>query len=669
MSSMRMTGLISGMDTESMVKQLISGHQMKVDDAKKAKTKIEWKKEAWSGLNQKIYSFYTGALSTFRSASTYKTKTATTTDATKATIKADAKAVEGTHTLSIGKIASAAYLTGTKIGGASYTATSYVGVNDASKKLGDLFDKKGENFAVDKLNGAAIEIGLGDEKQTIKLEGLTSDSTIADIENQLNTKLQAAFGVNDKGEAAIKVSLKNGGLSFINQTATVTEADGKKTYSEGKAVTIKAVDKESAAALGVTEKETKLQPLTEKNKNNSATAGSIFHEEKITPDSKVNGDSRLLDLGIENGTVLSVNGKDITVTKDMTLHTLATELSNAGINASYDNAQGRFFLSSKKTGAENDFTLTLKSGTADTIEKLGLSVDQGATKIDASNAIVYYNGAKFEQDSNAFSLNGLSVNIQDVTCELDDSGNIIDGTDNPLKITVTYDSSEVFESVKNFVKEYNDLIKEMNTLYSAERVKDYEPLTDEEKESMSDDQIEKWEGKIKDSLLRRDPTISSLLSSMRTILNKAVEYTDASGKTTKYSLSSLGITTGNYTENGKLHIQGDKDDPDYAAQDNLLMKVLQENPEIVANTLSKIGTEMYTNLQTAMKRTELSSALTFYNDKQYDTEIKDWDDKVKKLTEKMSKAEDRFYDQFSAMESAMAKMQSQQNYLSQLMGS
>ena len=48
-STMRLSGLISGMDTESIIKQLVSAKQTKVDDAKKAQTKLEWKTTAWEG--------------------------------------------------------------------------------------------------------------------------------------------------------------------------------------------------------------------------------------------------------------------------------------------------------------------------------------------------------------------------------------------------------------------------------------------------------------------------------------------------------------------------------------------------------------------------------------------------------------------------------------------
>ena len=174
---------------------------------------------------------------------------------------------------------------------------------------------------------------------------------------------------------------------------------------------------------------------------------------------------------------------------------------------------------------------------------------------------------------------------------------------------------------------------------------------------------------IKDSLLRRDDTINSLLTGMRSSLNKQIAVTESDGTTKNYSLASFGINTSVYTERGKLHIYGNTDDSDFADFTDALMKAINENPNAVEKTLSGIGSEIYNNLLKAMNSNkDLSSALTFYNDKQLDKEIDTYKDRVSTLQEKMIAEEDKYYKQFSAMESAMAKMQSQQTYLAQLFG-
>ena len=128
----RLTGLASGLDTESIIKSMLSNHQTKVDTAKGDQKKLEWKKEAWSALNTKLYSFYTGALSKFKSVGTYKAKKVATTNDKAVTVNASNNAVVGSHTLSVKQVASSAYLTSASLKGQKFNTTSYVADADAA---------------------------------------------------------------------------------------------------------------------------------------------------------------------------------------------------------------------------------------------------------------------------------------------------------------------------------------------------------------------------------------------------------------------------------------------------------------------------------------------------------------------------------------------------------
>lgn len=501
MAGIRLTGLASGMDTESLVSQLSEAYQMKVDNVKKDQTKLEWKKEAWKGLNTKIMDFYKGSLSTFRSVSTYRSKTATG-NLSGVKVTAGNAAVNGTHRVQVKSTATAQMWTG-----------------------------------------------------------------------------------------------------------------GKITDSEGK---------------------------------------------------NASGSTKLVDLGIQSGSTIKINGNAIDIDENTTLSSLATQMGKLGIEANYDAGQGRFYLNAKGTGTDNAFTL--QGSDADALAKLGLDledkvpvdidgdgkVDPVEGRIDASDAIIEYNGVEYKQSSSTFNINGLTI-------EAVEEGDM-------QTFTVGTDTQGIYDKVKKFVNDYNTLIEEMNTLYNAERVKDYEPLTDDEKAAMSEDEIEKWEGVIKGSLLRRDDTIRSLLSNMRSILNQSVSVTLADGSTKSFALSSFGINTGVYSERGKLHINGNADDADYADFDDELMKAINENPEAVEKTLSSLGSEMYNSLMKAMAKSDISSALTFYNDVQIDNEIDEYKERVSTLQDKAIAEEDKYYKQFAAMESAMAKLQSQQTYVQQLFG-
>lgn len=114
--SIRLTGMSSGLDTDSMVRELVSAYSTKLETYNKQKTKLEWKQEKWKDMNTKVYGFYSGSLSSLRMASSFSAKkNVTVSDSTKAKISAGNGAANGTQTVEIKKLAKAAYLTGGKV--------------------------------------------------------------------------------------------------------------------------------------------------------------------------------------------------------------------------------------------------------------------------------------------------------------------------------------------------------------------------------------------------------------------------------------------------------------------------------------------------------------------------------------------------------------------------
>lgn len=632
--AMRMTGLVSGMDTESMVKELVSASSEKVNKIKQKKQDLEWKKEIWSGLNTKIYNFYKTQLSAFKTVSNYRAKKATVSDETKVTIKAGAGATNGTHTVSVEQTASSAYLTGDNI---KTYGKSYTGYNDAglSTKFEDMTDADGNSL---NLKGQTILFSEGTETIKFVLGGEGEDG-VASL-SELNEKLAA--NENFKGLSA---SIKDGKLTFGNATAT--------TNDSGDLVgTTFFVDAQALGLSGAIS-------YDKDSENGNALSADFTAKVKYEFTSEdISGSTKLADLGISVGTSFSVNGKDFVVDDKSTIDDFTTALSTMGVSASFDAAQGRFYINASKTGAANDFNVT--SSDPNALDILGLGSE--ATKIDARDAIIYYNNVKYTSDSNTMTINGMTITAKAKT-------------DTAVNIEVSADTDSAYNTIKNFVKAYNDLIDEMNKYYN-EKDSGYDALTDDEKSKLSDTQIEKWEEKAKQGLLRRDDTLQTLLSAMRTNLNKGVTVTLADGTTKTMTLASIGIVTGDYSENGKLHILGDEDDEEYASQDNKLRAALESNDNIVSQIIGGtkdnpgVGSQMYTYLQKSMSRIEgTRSSRTFYNDKTMDSELDDYEDEISKWEDKLQDLEDKYYNQFSKMETAMAKLQSQQSYLSSLFGS
>lgn len=645
----RMTGLVSGMDTDGMVQELVKASSAKVNSVKKEKQLLEWKKEAWQSLNTKIYDFYKNELSALKTNGAYSSKKATPSDETKVSVTAKSGASNGTHSVSVKQLASSAYLTGAniKLGGGTYT--SYLSA-DASTTFADMTDASGNSLG---LAGQTITIGNGNATGdlTFVLGGEGEDG-VANI-TDLNKKLSETEGF--KG---LKASVVDGQIVFEN-TSLSKDEDGNET---GTVFTV------TSDALGLSG-DVAYKADEDAGVTTKLTGTSSLSYQKDFTSADISKSTKLADIGIAVGTTFSIKGKDFVVDDTTKVSDFTAALSKMGVSANFDEKQGRFYINASGTGAENDFDIT--SSDQNALDILGLG--SAATKIDAKDAIIEYNGVEYKGNSNTFDLNGLTITAKSVTGKYDEATGAF--TDNaPVNIEVAADNGNAYDTIKNFVKKYNELIDEMNKLYD-EKTTSYEPLTEEEKAELSETQIEQWEEKAKQGLLRRDSTISSLLSNMRNILNSSVTVTNSDGTTSKYTLSSLGIVTGDYSEKGKLHILGDEDDPAYSSEPNKLKQALEENPDIFASVFAGnkdsqgIGYKLYDSLSESMSfKANRSSAFTIYDNLSMDKEIDDYDDDIDKWEEKLKAMEDKYYDQFAAMESAMAKLQQQQSYLSSLMG-
>ena len=318
----------------------------------------------------------------------------------------------------------------------------------------------------------------------------------------------------------------------------------------------------------------------------------------------------------------------------------ANALENLGISDIAFNANGELQIPSSIT-----------TDVANKDEGLEALQEKGMSFVYASNGLVEVDGAEYEADSNTITVNGLTLDLK------------MAKPNEEVTITITQDTDAVYNMVKDFVKEYNELLEEMNKAYNADSAREYEPLTDEQKDAMSEKEIEKWENKIKDSLLRRDNTLGSLINSMRSCLSGSVEF---EGKS--YALSSFGICSTNYSEKGKLHIYGDPDDSAGAMYDDKLRAAIEENPDAVMEVLQTLSENLYNTVSDKMKSTSLSSALTVYNDKKMTKEITSYKKELAELEKRLADMEARYYKQFTAMEKALSQMNSSANSLASMLG-
>lgn len=390
--------------------------------------------------------------------------------------------------------------------------------------------------------------------------------------------------------------------------------------------------------------------------------------------------------------------KTVSVTGNTTIKDLVSALNGAGdTKASFDATNKRIFMTSNKTGEQNAFSL---DGDADILKTVGLSKEGGASIVDAQDSEIELNGAKFTSANNTYTVNGLTIDC------LAETGN------SEISITTSVDTQSMYDQVKNFLSQYNSLMKEMYSLYNADSAKGYEPLTDSEKDQMTDTEVEKWEEKIKAALLRRDDTLDGIMSTMKNAMStsyyiyngnavtydsdkqyykcngNAIKNSDGSYVTSasqlklwasangakKYSLSSFGIKTEAYatmTANSSqdaYHIDGDADDSVSKNNSDVLLSMLSSDPDTVSSFMKQLTSGLYSAIDTKMKSVKgLSSSYTIYNDIEMAREYSDYTDTISKWEDKLTDLEDSYYKKFAAMESALASLQSQSSSLSSLL--
>lgn len=744
----RLSGLTSGLDTDAIVKELVSAYSIKTQKYTKEQTKLSWKQDAWKSLNAKIYSLYTN-ISNLRFSSAYTTKKTTCSDPTKATVTASGTAVNGRQTLNVISTAQSAYMTGGKI--------KPIGLEDAGKvELSDL------RFEEDKDVSFYVTTDEGTKQITVN-----GKSTIDDVVNQfkeagvdasfdaeysrfvLSGKDGGTFKLSTSADGSVSteglVALKNLGLSStkdvqdlngsqIKLPGMTVKKDGRDTklkdlgFEEGKNVSffvksdkgtfeISMNDKSSVKDVLMQLKDAGLEAdydseydrITLKGKDGgsfqiSTTAdgngtnsdalvalknlglkatkevqeldGDQLKLPEAEEEEGLTSSTTLKELGynIKDDTSLRFETTDesgkkkvvnIKVNRDSSINDVIGQIKEAGLNANFDEKNGRIYISSKETGKNSDFKISAVDGdsnSAKVLSILGLKAGDGendAKKIDGKDAQIRLNGVLYESSKNTFDINGLSITAEGVTG---------DGEENAITINTNTDTTAIYDKIKDFLTEYNNLINEITKLYNADSSRGYDPLTDDEKDAMSDTEIEKWETKIKDSLLRRDSSLDSIMSAM--IRSMSTSY-QVNGK--QYSLSSFGIQTLGYlnaaeNEHNAYHIDGDEEDSNSSDKEDKLRAAINDDPDTVIEFMKQLATGLYTAIDKKMKSTELSSAYKVYNDKDMDKQYANYTKLISQWEDKVAEKEDYYYKKFSAMETALAKLQNQTNSLTGLFG-
>ncbi len=489
------------------------------------------------------------------------------------------------------------------------------------------------------------------------ISGMDTESLIAQLVEARKTKVtkvkkqQMKANVKQDAWKELNTKLKNLQSKYLSNMRFST-AYAKKVTKVSNTSAASVITGEGAAN-GVQELEIK-----ELAKTAYLTGGELTNAEGGK--GGFNALSTMSDLGLDAGGKIQITsgGKtvDLDITGETTISDVLNKLKEAGLNASFDEKNQRLFVSAKESGAANDFQITaLDEGGTKALSKLGLD-EQSAHKVAGQDAEILLNGASFKSSTNTFEINGLTITAQEKT-------------DGPVTLSTQTDTDGIYDLVKGFFKEYNEIINEMDKMYNADSAKGYEPLTNEEKEAMTDSDIEEWEKKIKDSILRRDENLDDVSSAMKSVLAAGIEIDGKTMYLSDFGIGTLGYFSSADNEKNAYHIDGDPDDANTSGNADKLKSMISSDPDTVINFFMKLSQNLYAKMSDMSKSVDgYRSFGNFYDDKKMKSDYDAYTTKIAEMEQKLNDYEDKWYKKFAKMESAMAKLQSKTSAFSGLFG-
>lgn len=600
--TMRISGISSGLDIDTIVKNLMKAQRAPLDKLNQQKTTLEWQREQYRDVNIKMVDFRNNKLFNYGLQGMVSAKQVNASGNTSAvSAKAESNAIAGSMSVEVKQLATSS----------SIASSGGIGTVDKTK-------------ALNQLNGSSLYYTAVGGKVDVTINGKTIqlDETV-DTLNSMVAKINADKDMNvtayvDGTTGKLSLTSKTGGPNSITTGGTLLD-----DFLGGQS---------STAGIGaVTTATATLDSLR--------TAGKLAY----TADGSGNID-------------FTINGSTITISENATLDSFVSVIngSGAGVKASIDGATGK--LTIKSTSVDGQVTAG-----GELLSKFNLS--SNVTTI-GQNAKVVINGIETERTSNTFTENGVTFTLNALSAG------------SATTFNVTSDTNKIVDSIKTFIKEYNDLLETVNNKVNEERYRKYPPLTSEQKAEMSEDEIKMWEEKAKSGLIRRDPTLTSMVDSMR-----LAAMTDVTIDGVKVNLSSLGIETGEWTQRGKLVIKDEtklrnaiEANPDQiekfftqqTTQTDPKLKALPSNPDNglfnrLSNTLMTAIEDLATKAGTS--KFSISKDATFLESSTISEKLRNLDYRIVSANDRLNRLEVNYYKQFTAMETAMNRYQSQSSAL------
>lgn len=415
---------------------------------------------------------------------------------------------------------------------------------------------------------------------------------------------------------------------------------------------------------------------------------------------RVNLDATLAESGLKGGDALAkwfadpankdkkfsftindgVKDVKIEVSKDDTVKDVLKQINeNTSIQVSYQSTADKFVFSSKREGASGSFRFSADAGNEDILKGLfGDNITKDKAQGSDAELTVKYAGSDEEvtiiRDSNTFTVDGMTITLKGEFGEYNTNGELVAGSAEAITFDAKVDDEKIVETMKEMVKEFNEIIELVNKEAKTKPDRDYPPLTDEQKKELSESEIKAWEEKAKEGLLFNDNDIKGLSNGLRFVL----------GSGDLQALEKIGITVSSTaSDNGKLSFDESKfkaalaSDPESVKELFTKEEIKDESGNVIQS--AGIATNMKNVLDKYAKTVgepkgilidragSIKSPASITQNELY-KQIKEIDKRIASLQDTLQMETDRYIRQFTTLESLIAQMNSQSGMLSQFGG-
>lgn len=688
--AMRIGGLASGMDIDTMVSDLMKAERMPLDKIMQKKQVTEWQRDSYREMNSLLLAFRNKTFD-MKLSDTYRARTTTSSNESK--VVATAKSSAALSSYSISKVQQLATAATKNNAGAISDAGTKI---DASKSLYEIKDSfANNNFNWQTGSVESETIAVSEAGNTFQLKSLNRDENVS----LKNIAADTSVIINGNSYEIVEVGTLPADTSALTENQVYVTANGdlqfKNAIAKGSPIKVEYAATSKVEKFTASAEKESIQLSKKPVTNLELTLGDATYTYDASSNTfKDSGGNTVNDItmdantgkvtfanGIANNKEIKANYEQSYFSFDLSTHTSKGNMhqrfliqgseslnstlnkissSNVGVSAFYDSYTDRVTLTRKETGNFNESGAEIEtsSGFLNNILRFGSGEETGG-----QNAIFTINGLGTQRTSNTFDMNGVTFTLKDT---LNKTVNGVEPTnpDPSISINLANNTDKVYENIKEYIDEYNKLIEKINSMVNEERYRDYQPLTDAEREELSDKQQEDWEKMAKSGLLRRDPILTSALTKMRSDF-----YTPVSGSNidSNYSqLTSLGIsTTSNYLDGGKLEIN-----------ESELRKAIEENPAAVEALFTSNGStngekgilnRLYDSLTTTMDniKTKAGNSNTTNSQFTLGRNLDNIAKQIERFEDRLTQVEDRYWRQFTAMEKAIQQSNSQMSYLMQ----